>query len=61
MKPTGKQIIKRFKETVSNHDQSRTYAQWLNDGIDKALMEENYEWAIRLTDILFRHQKKTAK
>ena len=56
---TGRQIIKEFKKNVVNKDQ--TYKEYLDQAIDKSLEEENYEFAIRLTDILFRHQKKTAK
>lgn len=61
-RPRKKTLIDRFKaEMVANPDQSRTYAQWLSDGIDKALIEENYEWAIRLTDILFKYEKTNKK
>lgn len=57
-RPRKKTIIDRFKaEMVTNPDQNRTYEDYLHDGIDRALREENYEWAIRLTDILFRYQK----
>jgi hypothetical protein len=57
-RPLKKTLIQRFKdEMVTNPNQSRTYAQWLHDGIDEALKEDNYEWAIRLTDILFRYEK----
>ena len=52
---TGRQIIKEFKKNVVNKDQ--TYKEYLDQAIDKALEEENYEFAIRLTDILFRYQK----
>ena len=46
---TGRQIIKEFKKNVVNKDQ--TYKEYLDQAIDKALEEENYEFAIRLTDI----------
>jgi|7_EtaG_2_1085326.scaffolds.fasta_scaffold10119_4 excinuclease UvrABC nuclease subunit len=44
---TGRQIIKEFKKSVINKDQ--TYREYLDAAIDKALEEENYEFAIRLT------------
>ena len=44
---TGRQIIKEFKKSVLF--KNRTYKEYLNEAIDKALEEENYEFAIRLT------------
>ena len=49
---TGRQIIKEFKKSVPFKNQ--TYREYLNDLIDKALEEENYEFAIRLTNKLFK-------
>jgi len=46
----GRQIIKEFKKSVVNKDQ--TYREYLDAAIDKALEEENYEFAIKLTKLL---------
>lgn len=48
MKRTGKEIIDYLKLTVPNHDPSRTFIQWLEECKQRAIREENYEWAQRL-------------
>ena len=61
MKLTGRQIIDQFKYHVPNHDPSRTFLQYLEEAKQRAIENENYEWAQRLHDKIARHYGKNTK